>query len=87
MRKNMSNLKQFFKGFKEGWHAFSKNAVVIVNVFLLFFVYIFGVGFTSLIARLCRKKFLILKTEDQTKSYWEDLNLKKRPIEEYYRQF
>lgn len=82
-----TNTQQFCKGIKEGWHSFSKNIVIIINSVLLSVVYIIGVGITSIIAKLCKKHFLELKLEKNRQSYWQDLNLKKRPIEEYYRQF
>jgi DNA polymerase II large subunit len=49
-------------------------------------VYIVGVGLTSLTARIFKKHFLDIKMKN-VKSYWIDLNLKKKKIEEYYRQF
>ena len=81
----MRTLKQFFKGFKKGMGTFGSNIALIINTLLLFFVYIVGVGLTSIIAKLFRKHFL--ETRLSKDSYWSDLNLKKKPIEKYYRQF
>ncbi len=78
-------IKTFLKGAKEGMSLFGQNIALIVNTFLLFMVYLVGVGMTSLIAKLVGKHFLDMKKKKDT--YWKDFNLKKKPIEEYYRQF
>lgn len=83
----MSNLKQFFKGLKKGMGGFGFNIALIINTVLLTLVYIIGIGFTSVIAKIFKKHFLELKVSKNKESYWQDLNLKKKPIEEYYRQF
>ncbi len=83
----MNGLKQFFKGFKKGMTDFSSNIIVIINSILLAIVYIVGVGLTSIIAKIFRKKFLDTKLSKEKESYWSDLNLKKKKIEDYYRQF
>ena len=78
----MNNLIESFKcGAKE----FSKNLAVIVNTVLLSIVYIIGIGITSITAKMFKKKFL--ETQKKKKTYWSDLNLKKKSLEEYYRQF
>ena len=64
---------------------FGQNIAVVINTILLFFVYIIGVGITSMISKIAKKHFLDLKLKKE--SYWDDLNLKKKKIEEYYRQF
>jgi hypothetical protein len=76
-------MNQFFKGMKE----FGDNITIIINTVLLFFVYLFGVGLSAFFGKLARKKFLDLKPDKNKKSYWEDLNLKKEKIDNYYRQF
>jgi hypothetical protein len=83
----MSSINQFFKGFKEGMDSFGQTIAIIINSFLLTIVYIFGVGITSIIAKLSGKHFLETKVSKKQDSYWSDHNLKKKPIEEYYRQF
>lgn len=83
----MSNLKSFFRGFKEGTTLFGYTIAGIVNSLLLIVVYVLGVGITSIIAKICKKHFLTLKLDKQAKTYWQDLNLKTRPREEYLRQF
>lgn len=83
----MSSVKLFFSGFKKGTKDFGHNITLIINSILLSTVYFIGVGFTSIFAKLFGKKFLETKISRKTKTYWSDLNLKKKPIEEYYRQF
>lgn len=82
----MKRIKQFFTGFKEGLKDFSGNISIIVNTILLSLVYFIGVGLTSVIAKIFKKRFLQLK-ESKRESYWKNLNLKKKKMEEYYRQF
>ncbi len=83
----MSDASNFFNGFKKGMQSFGENIIIIVNTAMLFAVYLIGVGLTSIIAKLAKKHFLGGKISKKEKTYWEDLNLKKKPIEEYYRQF
>ena len=79
------SIKLFFKGCKEGMHLFGQNIAIIVNTVLLFIAYIVGVGLTSIIAKISGKKFLEMIRGKE--SYWKPLNLKKKKMEEYYRQF
>ncbi len=72
------------RDFKKGMHNFAELVAVIVNSALLLLVYVVAVGPTSLVARLAGKKFLDTSKKE---SYWVKLDLKKRPIKEYYRQF
>ena len=81
----MINLKQFFEGFRKGMKNFGYNIALIINTILLTLVYLIGVGLTSIFAKIVKKHFLEMKLSKS--SYWSDLNLKKKPIEEYYRQF
>ena len=83
----MTNLRQFFVGFKVGSQDFGHTIALIVNSILLFIVYCIGVGITSIVARLFGKHFLETKRLKKRKTYWSDLNLKRNPIEYYYRQF
>ena len=82
----MRKLKQFFEGFKKGMSNFGHIITLIINTTLLTFVYLIGVGLTSIFAKIFKKHFLEIKLSKKD-SYWSDLNLKKKPIEEYYRQF
>jgi len=83
----MSSSKQFIKGLKKGIGNFGHGITLIINTILLTFAYIIGIGFTSITAKIFKKHFLELKISKNKESYWQDLNLKKKPIEEYYRQF
>ncbi|MFH0860528.1 MAG: hypothetical protein V1921_04955 [Candidatus Altiarchaeota archaeon] len=74
------------KDFRRLFQEFGKIVSNAVNYISLTFVYFFGVGFTSLFARLFEKDFLSLRTEDRD-SYWEDMNLKQKSFKDYYRQF
>jgi len=81
----MKKSKQFFNGFKKGVKGFSDNISTIVNFALLSIVYLIGVGLTSITAKIFNKHFLDMKKKKG--SYWHNLNLKNKEIEEYYRQF
>ncbi len=83
----MNSLKQFFKGFKTGMHNFGQIISIIITSVLLIIVYIAGVGLTSVVAKIFNKTFLDTKIDKKQESYWSDLSLKRKPIEEYYRQF
>ena len=82
----MRELKKFFRGFRKGMRKFGYGIALIINTILLFFVYLIGVGFTSITAKIFRKHFLEIKLSKK-ETYWSDLNLKKKSIEDYYRQF
>lgn len=83
----MNDLKMFFDGFQKGMKDFGSNINLIVNSILLLIVYLVGVGITSLLAKLSGKHFLERKISLEKKTYWSDLNLKKKELEKYYRQF
>ena len=82
-------MKQFFLGFKEGMNTFGHLIGKVVNTILLSVVYLLGVGFTTLFAKITKKHFLDLKTERTEKkdTHWQDLHLEKKKLDEYYRQF
>ena len=83
----MSGMRQFLRGFRAGLGEFGCNINMIVNSVLLSVVYIFGAGVTAVFARLVGKRFLDVQLSRSRESYWSDLDLKKEPIENYYRQF
>lgn len=83
----MKKIKQFFQGFRKGVKEFGQNISIIINSSLLAIVYLIGVGITFIFAKLSGKHFLDMKLSQKAKTYWTDLNLKKKPIEKYYRQF
>jgi hypothetical protein len=80
-------VNDFIKGCRKGMHAFGQAITVIVNSVLLTIVYLAGVGLAAIMVRLAGKRFLELKPDKKAGTYWADLDLKKRPIEEHYRQF
>lgn len=82
----MTLLAKFFDGFGEGTKQFGKNITLVINTTLLFIVYVFGVGLTSMTAKLVGKKFLDINI-GKKKTYWSDLSLKKKKIKSYYKQF
>ncbi len=80
-------IKSFFIGFKEGQKLFGETISAIINVILLTLVYFLGVGLSSIVGKISGKKFLDLKPSNNSDTYWTELNLTKKPTEEYYRQF
>lgn len=83
----MNNFKNFFSGIKTGFKNFSVLVSDIINLVLLVMVYFFGVGLTSIVAKVFRRHFLDLKKPTNKSSYWLDLNLGKESKDNYYRQF
>ncbi|MEK6879727.1 MAG: hypothetical protein AABY22_08980 [Nanoarchaeota archaeon] len=81
------SLKDFLEGFKKGQVFFGESIAFLINTVLLTIVYFVGVGLTSIIAKIFGKGFIDMKTDPQTGSYWKELNLDKKPIQYYYRQF
>ena len=77
----------FFNDLLKGQKMFGEDISSMVNFFLLTFTYFFGVGLTSICAKIFGKHFLELKINKEKDSYWSELNLTKKPVEEYYRQF
>ena len=75
----------FFKSFRKGLKSFGENISLVVNTLLLTVVYIIGVGLTSIIAKIVGKHFIEKPKESST--YWKELNIGKKPIKDYYRQF
>ena len=83
----MSNFKIFFHSFYKGMKDFGSNINLIINSILLLIVYLVGVGITSILAKLSGKHFLERKTSPGKKTYWSELNLEKKSLDKYYRQF
>lgn len=81
----MAKIKQSLYELKEGSKLFGEIISTIINSLLLTFVYFLGFGLTSIVAKVFGKDFI---DENAIKdSYWEELNLTTRPLNEYYRQF
>jgi membrane protein DedA with SNARE-associated domain len=83
----MNMMQKFFQGFRRGFASYSHDLAGIISVLLLTLAYFIGVGLASMFSRIFGKHFLKTKRSKQSRTYWKDLNLKKTPIEEYYRQF
>jgi len=77
----------FIKGVRSGMEKIGHLLAKAINSVLLLFVYVIGVGITSMIAKVAKKKFLDLEVSESRESYWEDLNLGKEEKQNYYRQF
>jgi hypothetical protein len=75
-------MDKFKKGFKE----FGHSITAVINTLLLSIVYIIGIGLTSIIAKLSKKRFIDLRPKNNN-TYWRELNLSKKPKEDYCRQF
>ena len=83
----MTSNRGLLRGFKEGFARFGEYIASVVNTVLLIIVYVFGVGISAILAKLVGKSFLETKIDSKSNTYWEDLNLEKEPLENYYRQF
>lgn len=71
--------KSIIKGFK----TLANTIQTVVNFILFTSSYIVGLGLTFLIVKVFRIK---LNSEPNNNSNWQDINIKKKPIEEYMRQ-
>jgi len=71
--------------FKAGFEDFGHTISGLINTALLSIVYFLGVGPTSLTAKLVGKSFLKLLV--QAESYWSNLDIDKKSMEHYHRQF
>jgi hypothetical protein len=83
----MKTIKQFISGFKSGMQKFGQTISIVVNSILLSIVYLIGVGITSIASKILGKHFLETRLSKKRESYWSKLDLKKKPIDEYYNQF
>jgi|APSaa5957512535_1039671.scaffolds.fasta_scaffold336451_2 hypothetical protein len=70
--------------FKKGIYKFIADMNLLINSIIMFLIYFFGVGITSILSKIFGKHFLYITQKD---SYWHDINLNKDSIEEYYTQF
>lgn len=80
-------LENLLSGFTKGIKMFGENIAYLVNIILLSIVYVFAVGITAMIAKFFGKHFLELKVDKNCVSYWSDLNLKRKDLQEYLKQF
>jgi len=82
----MQAIKDGFKKFYRGFKRFGKAVSKVINFVLLTVVYFIGVGFTSLLAKAFRKKFLLLE-KPESDTYWIDNKITKKKLTDYYRSF
>jgi len=83
----MSAQSRFIRGFRKGMSGFGQGISSIVNSALLSLVYLVGVGATAIFAKVIGKHFMDMKAANGADSYWTELDLKKKSVDEYYRQF
>jgi hypothetical protein len=69
---------------RNGLMDFVDDLSIVITSIMLFFVYFIGVGLTFLFSRLFQKRFLDLRKKQ---NYWSNLNLNKKDLEEYYKQY
>ncbi|HIG96624.1 TPA: hypothetical protein HA249_07120 [Candidatus Woesearchaeota archaeon] len=86
-KKKKGNVALFFVGTQEGIKSFGESIQTLVNTILLTIVYLGGVGTAWLMCKISGRTFFTGKPQQEAKTYWEPLDLKKKPIEEYRRQF
>lgn len=79
--------KEFFNEMKGGQKSFGEDIASIINFFMLTFVYFFGIGLTSIFAKIFGKNFLDMEINKDSTTYWGNLSSIKKSVEEYYRQF
>lgn len=86
----------FFKGFKKGAAIFGECITALINSALLTAVYAFGVGITSILAKVSGKRFLDRHPDKKKTTYWSDWagtgmqangNNGNKTKDTYYRQF
>lgn len=80
-------LKNFFQEFLAGLKMFGENITFLINTILLLFAYILGIGLPTLFAKIINKHFLALKINKHASTYWSDLNLTKKDLTDYLKQF
>ena len=79
-------IKKLWYAAKSVLEPFGKLISGIVNFFLLLAVYFVSIGIVSLGMKLFGRHFLEIKKKN-SKSNWNDHNVTKQPLEQYYRTF
>lgn len=83
----MSFFYAVLKNWGKGMRTFGKDLGAVINSAILLIMYVFGIGITSVVAKVLKKKFLKLKPTKSELSYWVDLDVKKQDPDEFYKQF
>ena len=77
----------FFADIKEGFKLYGEVIATVVNSVLLTIVYVIGVGLTSIFTKVIGKKFLEMKIDDSSETYWNELNIGDEDMDSHYKQF
>lgn len=83
----MKRIANFTKDFKKGAMNFGNDLSALINCVILLFLYILGIGFSAILARLLRKTFFETKPSKAKKTYWLDFESRSKDTENYYQQF
>ncbi len=83
----MNKLRIFIAGVRDGFGNFSHVIINIVNFILLSLVYFTAIALVAIISKLFGKRFIDLKRQKNTETYWLNKSIKTKPLESYYRQF
>ena len=75
----------FLVGFRKGFTAFGHRVNDVITFLVLVPVYFIGVGITSIIGRLAKKKFLDINPSGDT--YWINVDEKEDTLDDYRRSF
>jgi hypothetical protein len=84
---NPSPEQGFFRGVYEGFKSVGHNIAALFNGIFLTIAYVIGVGPTTIVAWVVRKKFLDLRFGSADTTYWEDHDKATEPLDKYRRQF
>jgi len=80
-------IPRFLKIYFSGMRKFGLNITILINSLLLLFVYLVGIGITSIIAKLFNKSFLDIRIKKFKKSYWTKLDLGNENEKDHYKQY
>ncbi len=83
----MKKVYSILKYFKSLFLRFGNVMKNVGNLVLLIPVYFLGVGSSSILARIMGRNFLVLKSDDDAQSLWNECDIGGGAREEYYRQF
>jgi hypothetical protein len=78
-------MNAFLKGVRSGFKKFGHRVNSVVNTVVLIPVYFLGVGLTSVIGKIAKKKFMDLDPKGE--SYWVEVKENEHDLEYYRRSF
>ncbi len=70
MKETLAYLKSATKDFFDIAH---RTATTIINTIVLSFVYIVGIGLTSILGKMAKRTFLNKSLDNNVQTYWEPL--------------